>query len=922
METRAYSSTLEKSTLIERVARIVSSVRGTKPDYTQLAAELEQAIPFDIFGVVLLRHDRQAVRVTVCHRGDTGAWIAGRHQHPREDSKLAQVLHAPMVVVKNYPDGLDGPPVESGDALSGYHQLHSTIIAPLMIEDQVLGALELGSVVLDTYSDETLQRLVRAVARVLASAIEGAQQVGSAAIQDRQRQALKDVTTALTSKTDLPTILNQVVVGIAQSLNVASMIVMLDHRDGKLRLEAQSGLDEQIVKRAFEGNMALTDDDIIGQTLLRRQPYVSQDITNDERFPGSTFFSQLGLRSIFSYPLVTGTTVYGALLLCASDTSGFTPLKADILSLFANQATVAIHNGLLLESVHQRSRFQEAIELLEQAHKRHASGSLSSETDSNETEQELLAEFELLKQVREETQSTFGVSFSSLLRFITENLLTRSERDLEAMFSPNQRKRSLDAAEAEPVSMDAARGRSITQRPAPLEETATLLTQTAEAALVRAGMLGELSRLLVQLQQTTSSLKDAWFIVDLQGICAYMNPAAEVLCGRRMEELSSAYAHQLLTSAPMQGEQTSATIEDLFTELMPRMRNAEEVRLYLRDFTQGSIYRQELRFILAEEPVTQSQQEQHSSRTESVPADYHYHLTRYPLYNQSGQLEANALQVQDITEQVRDEKNRSALLSSVSHDLRTPLTTIKAAVTGLLQDDVAWDEQDRREMLEDIDSETDHLTVLVNAIVELSRIEMGALILEKEWCDIVEVLYGALARLQRIIAGRPIRTHFQPHLPLIYVDHAQLERVFYNLIENAARNSPEGTEIIIMIDTVTLQGGAPELLRVQIIDYGEGIPEHERERIFKSFHSLRPYGNGLGLAICSGIIDAHQGRIWVETAPDAGSCFIFTLPTHPHTVVHAGVGTSPVHDKGSASSQKQAQEALAQRLHGVAEEAQ
>ena len=114
---------------------------------------------------------------------------------------------------------------------------------------------------------------------------------------------------------------------------------------------------------------------------------------------------------------------------------------------------------------------------------------------------------------------------------------------------------------------------------------------------------------------------------------------------------------------------------------------------------------------------------------------------------------------------MRDEKNRSALLSSVSHDLRTPLTTIKAAVTGLLQTGVIWDEQDRRAMLEDIDSETDHLTVLINALVELSRIEMGALILEKEWCDIIEIVHGALPKLHRVLANRPVRTQFNHRYP-------------------------------------------------------------------------------------------------------------------------------------------------------------
>ncbi len=281
-----------------------------------------------------------------------------------------------------------------------------------------------------------------------------------------------------------------------------------------------------------------------------------------------------------------------------------------------------------------------------------------------------------------------------------------------------------------------------------------------------------------------------------------------------------------------------------------------------------------------------------------MASDYHYHFVRYPLQNQAGQLVANVLQVRDVTEQVRDENNRSALLSAVSHDLRTPLTTIKAAVTGLLQRDVEWDEQDRYAMLEDIDAEADHLSVLVNGLVELSRIEMGALVLEKEWCDVVEIVYGTLSKMKRQLAERPVLVRPLPRLPLIYADHLQLERVFYYLLENAARHSPPHAEIVIKLE------GDGDMLRASVIDHGMVVPEQERERIFTSFYNLGSYDNGLGLAICKGIVDAHQGRIWVEAARQeppaderpiealertAGARFIFTLPISPYTVVHTGV---------------------------------
>ena len=891
MKARTQTSTLEESAIIERVARIVFSVRGAKPDYTRLASELEQAVPFDIFGVVLLRHDRQAVRVIVCKK-DTGNWVAVPHQHPLADSRLEQVLQAPLLSVRDYPDGLDGAPAISGDALSGYHQLRSTLIAPLIVEDRVLGTLELGSTALQTYTDVSLQRLVSAVVRVLAAAIESVQLGGNAAIQDRQRQALKAVTSALTSK-DLSTILDQIVVGVSNALNVSSCIVLLDQREGVLRLEAQHGLNMEALTHMFSHKLSTNDKCILCQSVLLQQALGSHDIANDEQYPESnTFFTELGLHSIFCYPLATGAAIYGVLVACSMESGGFTPLKVDILALFANQATVAIHNGILLESVHQRSRFQETVEHLEQTHVRRKL------TDTQERNEAQRTEFELLESVREETQKTFGVSFGSLLRFLSDHLLTQNERDLQAAFYAINAEQPFELASfsrsnssvqetQEGQTQYAGVDEQKRDRKDPFAKTLELLEHTTESALTRAAMLGELSRLIVQLKQSTNWVRDAWFVIDLNGFYLYMNPAAESLCDTRVESISAVYSNQIFALSK-QGQNEPLKIEDIFAKLFPRMRNEIEIRGYLRNINQANIYQPSMRCILASEGIIEKRtaneiSEGYGGRLESAVDDRHYQFTLYPLYTQQGgQLEAHALQVQDVTEQVRDEKYRSALLSSVSHDLRTPLTTIKAAVTGLLQTEVEWEEQDRQEMLEDIDSEADHLTVLVNALVELSRIEMGALILEKEWCDVVEVFYSALAKLKRVLANRQVHTQFQEHLPLVYADYAQLERVFYNLIENAARHSPDSTEITIVLDTI---GEEPITVRVQVIDRGVDIPEHEREHIFSSFYSQRTSSNGLGLAICKGIIDAHQGSIWVDAAEGGGSCFVFTLPTHPRPVV-------------------------------------
>ena len=234
---------------------------------------------------------------------------------------------------------------------------------------------------------------------------------------------------------------------------------------------------------------------------------------------------------------------------------------------------------------------------------------------------------------------------------------------------------------------------------------------------------------------------------------------------------------------------------------------------------------------------------------------------------------------------MRDEKNKVVLLASVSHDLRTPLTTIKAAVTGLLQPDVVWDEEIRREILEDIDAEADHLNTLVDALVEMSRIEMGALVLEKEWCDVVELVHNTLARARRLLAEFSIQIQIQSPLPLIYADYVQVDRALYNLLENAARHSPRHAQIRVIVDVLAqkaLPSGLSEsvsrAVRVQVGDEGPGIPVEEHERVFKSLYSMDAQGSGLGLAICRGIVEAHQGRIWVETNEKGGANFVFILP--------------------------------------------
>src|SRR5439155_4198253 len=349
----------------------------------------------------------------------------------------------------------------------------------------------------------------------------------------------------------------------------------------------------------IEREVALTEQAIIGFTLHRRQLNFSNDIAEDSRFPASQLFaSQLSIRSIFCYPLVTGSTVYGALLLCSSEPGGFTPLKLDILSLFASQATIAIHNGMLLEAARERRRFQEAIEQLDTVRQKH--GSFESD--------ELL----LLERVREESEQIFGVSFSSLLRFISDHLLTSSERDLQnILHAVNDEEQPTHVKYVNEIGLPL------------LEEqkTATLI-ETAEAALVRAGLLGDVSAALTPVitqlyERIRSDLTTSWFVSDGRGKCIYVNPAAEVFCGihvslDKLGNLASLQrpAHEVSKDAlkidlhevswPLEdqmhfdtylpySQNSSLTLLEAFAGLLSRIRNADEVRLYLQEFTYSDL---------------------------------------------------------------------------------------------------------------------------------------------------------------------------------------------------------------------------------------------------------------------------------------------------------------------------------------------
>jgi two-component system sensor histidine kinase KdpD len=222
------------------------------------------------------------------------------------------------------------------------------------------------------------------------------------------------------------------------------------------------------------------------------------------------------------------------------------------------------------------------------------------------------------------------------------------------------------------------------------------------------------------------------------------------------------------------------------------------------------------------------------------------------------------------------ERLKSALLSSVSHEFRTPLSTIKATITSLLSDKIPWDAQTRIELLSSVDEETDYLNYLVGNLLDMSRIEAGALKPERQWNVLSEIVEGVIIRMYRSLVNYHVDIDISEDLPLIPVDYVQIEQVFINLIHNSTKYSPQGSSIHI----IAIAKDETSIL-VKVLNESPHVAPNHLDKIFDRFYRItepeRVSGIGLGLSICKGIIEAHGGRIWAENVPE-GFAFIFTLP--------------------------------------------
>jgi two-component system sensor histidine kinase KdpD len=225
---------------------------------------------------------------------------------------------------------------------------------------------------------------------------------------------------------------------------------------------------------------------------------------------------------------------------------------------------------------------------------------------------------------------------------------------------------------------------------------------------------------------------------------------------------------------------------------------------------------------------------------------------------------------------VETESLRNSLLAGISHDLRTPLAAIVGAASSLAEEPERLSEGARRELARTIYDEGQRMATLANNILDMARLDAGAVTLKREWVPLEEIVGGVLTRLRARLEGRPVRIALPKDAPLVKLDAVLIEQVLVNIVENALKYTPAGTAIDISAEF------APGSVTVAVADEGPGIPPGLEEKLFDKFYRASPEraqsGVGLGLTICRAIVEAHGGTIRAENRPPHGAVFRFTLP--------------------------------------------
>lgn len=330
------------------------------------------------------------------------------------------------------------------------------------------------------------------------------------------------------------------------------------------------------------------------------------------------------------------------------------------------------------------------------------------------------------------------------------------------------------------------------------------------------------------------------FRTDAQGGCIYVNPRAQAICGYTFEEALGDGWQQLIHP-------------DDYQQVLPHWIDSAKAQ---------TEFLEEIRF---------------------VHRDHTVHLVRAttaPILSDTGELIGHVGTIEDVTERNVIERMKREFLSIVSHELKTPLTSMRGALALLSSGRLLDDPETAQEMLEIAKVDTERLVRLVDDLLDLERLEAHQLILTKQWCDTASLMRRSIESLQLLAEESQLTLVCQPLNVEIFVDGDRIVQTLINLLGNAIKFSSEGSEVYLKAELVN----GDQWVRFQVRDWGRGIPQDKLDLIFERFQQANATdarqhgGTGLGLAISRDLVQLHGGQIWVESTLGEGSTFYFTVP--------------------------------------------
>ncbi|MBI5879004.1 MAG: GAF domain-containing protein [Chloroflexi bacterium] len=866
MPDRAYIERLE---LVNRLALLVASSLDLRARLKTIAQELRAALHCYAVSIALVSGAELAF-----HASDTpyGFWddtfLAQRRHRLDGPSLMARAVRQRRILA--VPD-VSQDPLHTPSPLLPL--IRSEAVVPLIAGGQVVGAITALGDQPAFFSAADVQ-LLEAAAPYAGTMVRNAQAHEIAQRSLAQLEAIQHTSAEVAGELELPVLLRQLVTRSMQLLGGTSGGIYLWDADAEvLRLESAAS-PRNIGAQLKPGEGAS------GVVFQTGQPLMVADY---QAWPGrSAIFESSGLRSIISVPLIFRQELIGVMTLSHNEQVGlFTDADAQLLSLFANQAAVAIANARL---------FREARDKAEQNNKLYVKASqiLRQLRFFDEVNHSLKIDGSLdekLQAVADQIRQAFGYPYVDIAlvddaslsyrasssdqpgyvlqtfgfrlpldeqRITTHAVLTRSayyapDTSVDPYYRPAYGRFPTASELAVPILLGERVIGALNLERRELRAFDANDIALAEALAVQLAAIIQNAQLFEQLKSEQRQLSNALEQIA-DGVIA-------VDCGGRILSLN-AKASVLLATDP--AAMAGRSCDDFLV-------------------VQGGGSLAALVARAAERRQNLSPGEQWLSLRHALPANRTLTVSLAPLAGTpSGEARSVLIALWDVTERAQVDNLRSDIVSSVSHELRTPLTRIRLRVEKVAGSAAGpmHDRDDFHAIIADVTL----LEQLIANILQAARIQGGRLVLQRQ-----PVALPPLARQVARETGQAERFALElaADTPLVYADSFRMHEVLTNLVNNAIQYSPPGSPL-----TIRMGAQADGCALVGISDRGEGIPAVARERIFDRFYRVprentRPtYGSGLGLYITRGLVEAHGGRIWVESEEGVGSAFFFTLPAY------------------------------------------